>query len=330
MVIILASGAYAWYYFGFAKTLPSDFKITIEQGTSVDQIASQLKEQGVIGSELAFKAYAKLSGLASKLQAGDYKLPEGLDGPSLMKLLTQGKASGQEKVVLIKEGMTNKEIEKYLSDNKLISDGSFVARASILMKDLPEELKVKYSFLDMAPTKVDFEGYLFPDTYRLNKDDGGSELVTKMLDNFQSKVTPLMMADIKAQGKSLYEILIMASLLEKEVRGVADMKVVSGLFWNRIRDGQRLESCATLAYLLGENKPIYSIADTQIDSPYNTYRNDGLPPTPIGNPGLQAISAAIYPTASTYKYFLSRPDTGETVFATTYQEHLVNKNKYLK
>lgn len=108
------------------------------------------------------------------------------------------------------------------------------------------------------------------------------------------------------------------------------MKIVSGIFWDRIANGQRLESCATLAYILGESKPQYTLADTQINSPYNTYRNDGLPPTPINNPGLKAIRAALYPTKTDYNYFLSRPDTGETVFSKIYQEHLANKAKYLK
>lgn len=329
-VLMLVGGVYAWYYYGFAKPSAKETQITISQGASVAEIAGQLKQAGVIGSEWAFKLYAKSSGLAAKLQAGEYKLPSGIDGPALMKLLTQGKLSKDEKVVLVREGETNKEIENYLRENELIIDGSFYKQATVLTKDLPQDWKPKYAFLADAPTKVDLEGYLFPDTYRLFKEDNGEVLVRKMLDNFQSKVTEQMMADIKKQGKSLYQILIMASLLEKEVRSEVDMKLVSGLFWNRLRDGQRLESCATLAYILGVNKPVYSLADTQIDSPYNTYRNDGLPPTPIGNPGILAIQAAIYPTPSDYKFFLSRPDTGETVFAKTYQEHLDNKDKYLK
>lgn len=329
-IVVMVGGAYAWYYYGFAKPIHKEFSITINPGSSVAQIASELKKAGVISSEWAFKAYAKTSGLAAKLQAGEYKLPSGIDGPALVKMLTQGKVTKDEKVVLVREGQTNKEIENYVHDNNLIIDGSFYRQATVLTSQLPLEWKTKYPFLAEAPTKVDLEGYLFPDTYRLFKDDNGEVLVTKMLDNFKSKVTEQMMTDIKAQKKTLYQILIMASLLEKEVRGETDMKVVSGLFWNRLRDSERLESCATLAYLLGVNKPIYTIEDTQIDSPYNTYRNDGLPPTPIGNPGIAAINAAIYPTPSDYKFFLSRPDTGETVFAKTYQEHLDNKNKYLK
>jgi UPF0755 protein len=327
-LLVIAGGA--WLYFSFAKPLPADFQFQIPQGTSVAEIAAKLKDSGVINSELAFKLYAKYSGLAQKLQAGDYTLPAGLTGPELLKKLTEGRLAKSEKIILIKEGMSNKAIEEYLATNNLISDGSFIQVASTLTSQLPLEIIDKYPFLNEAPSKVDLEGYLFPDTYRLYAEDNGSVLVDKMLTNFQAKVTPQMRADIKAQGKTLYQVLIMASIVEKEVRSTEDMKMVAGIFWNRMSIGMRLESCATLAYLLGVSKPVYSLEDTQINSPYNTYRNDGLPPTPIGNPGLRAIEATIYPTKTDYNFFLSRPDNGETVFARTYEEHLANKNRYLK
>lgn len=319
-----------WLYFAFIKPLPSDFQFQIAQGTSVAQIATQLKDSGVINSELAFKIYAKYSGLAQKLQAGDYQLPAGLTGPELLKKLTEGRLAKSEKIILIKEGMSNNAIAEYLATNNFVTDDSFSKLSSTLIGQLPAEIITKYPVLANAPTKVDLEGYLFPDTYRLYAEDNGEVLIDKMLANFEAKVTPQMRSDIETQGQSLYQVLIMASIVEKEVRSTEDMKMVAGIFWNRMKVGMRLESCATLAYLLGVNKPVYSLEDTQIDSPYNTYRNDGLPPTPIGNPGLRAIEATIYPTPTKYTFFLSRPDNGETVFAETYDQHLANKNKYLK
>jgi len=122
----------------------------------------------------------------------------------------------------------------------------------------------------------------------------------------------------------------MASLIEKEVRTSEDMKIISGIFWQRIENRQGLESCATLAYILGVNKPQYSVVDTKIDSPYNTYKHRGLPPSPIANPGLNAITAAIYPKETDYNYFLSDPATGQTIFSRTLGEHNLNKAKYLK
>ncbi len=151
-----------------------------------------------------------------------------------------------------------------------------------------------------------------------------------MLNNFDGKLTDEMQNNIAEQDKTIYEIVTMASIIEKEVRTLEDMEIVSGIFWDRIKYGQPLESCATLAYVLGVNKEQYSIEDTKIDSPYNTYRNPGLPPGPICNPGLNAIKAAIYPQYTEYNYFLSRQDTGETVFSKTLEEHNRNKARYLR
>ena len=139
-----------------------------------------------------------------------------------------------------------------------------------------------------------------------------------------------MRAEIAWQKKTIYEIVTMASIIEKEVRSRADMKIVSGIFWDRIKNGQGLESCATLAYILGVNKPQYTLEDTKIDSPYNTYKYRGLPPGPIANPGLNAIQAAIYPEFTANNYFLSDPATGQTIYSQTLEEHNLNKYKYLK
>ena len=180
------------------------------------------------------------------------------------------------------------------------------------------------------PDNADLEGFLFPDTYRIDKAAAAADIIKKMLDNFQRKLTPAMLEEIKRQNKSVYEIIALASLVEKEVRTADDMKIVSGIFWQRIKNRQGLESCATLAYILGVNKAQYSVADTKIDSPYNTYKYRGLPPGPIANPGLNAITAAIYPEETDYNYFLSDPATGQTIFSRTLGEHNLNKAKYLK
>ena len=170
---------------------------------------------------------------------------------------------------------------------------------------------------------------MFPDTYRIYIDADLDDIIRKMLGNFDGKLTAKMREDISKQGKTIYEIVTMASLIEKEVRTEKDMKIVSGIFWNRIKNGQALQSCASLAYILGVNKAQYTTEDTKIISPYNTYQNPGLPPGPISNPGIQAIKAAIYPTDTDYNYFLTNPANGETIFSKTFNEHIKNKNKYL-
>ncbi len=232
-------------------------------------------------------------------------------------------AARPEKVITIIEGWNIKQIDNYLSEQGLAKDQKI---ATFKVKDYQAD----YSFLADAPAKADLEGYLFPDTYRVFASTTADEIVRKMLDNFESKVNQEMLTEISRQKKTLHQVVTMASIVEKEVTSRKDMKIVAGIFWDRIKNGQALESCATLAYILGENKPQYTYEDTRIDSPYNTYINRGLTPGPIANPGLNAISAAIYPTYTDYNYFLSRPDTKETVFSRTYEEHTANKQKYLK
>jgi len=155
-----------------------------------------------------------------------------------------------------------------------------------------------------------------------------TDVINRLLLNFDEKLTEKMREDIKNKNKTIYEIVIMASILEKEVQTAEDMKIASGIFWDRLEIGQPLQSCATIAYILGKEKKQYSYEDTRTPSPYNTYINRGLPPGPINNPGLTAISAAIYPTETDYNYFLTDPATGKTIFSRTIEEHEANKMKY--
>jgi UPF0755 protein len=239
------------------------------------------------------------------IKAGEYLIEPKTKTKELIALFKDGEVADREVSVLIREGLNSREMNAYLKEKGYLKDDSFLNSAK------------KY------------EGYLFPDTYRMFKDFTAEDLITKMRANFEKKLTPDLREAMEKSGHSPEDIIIMASLLEKEVRTEADMKIVAGIFWDRDAIGQALQSCASLAYILGVNKVQYSYEDTQIDSPYNTYKHRGLPPGPISNPGLKAIKAAIYPTKTDYNYFLSRPDTGETVFSVTLDEHNAAKAKYL-
>jgi UPF0755 protein len=247
----------------------------------------------------------------------------------IVKILATGEALSKERKITIVEGWNINDIDKYFKENNIISDNSFINMAKAAIGNWQLEIE-RPEFLSDAPLSANLEGYLFPDTYRIFKDAAAEDIVKKMLINFNDKLTDEMRNEIARQGKTIYEVVTMASIIEKEVRTPEDIKIVSGIFWDRIKYGQSLESCATLAYILGVNKEQYSIEDTKIDSPYNTYRNPGLPPGPICNPGLNAINAAIYPQYTEYNYFLNRQDTGETIFSKTLDEHNRNKAKYLK
>ena len=227
-----------------------------------------------------------------------------------------------EKNITIIEGWNLDNIEGYLIKQGFAAQG--------LTKLKVKDYSADYSFLSSAPASASLEGYLFPDTYRVYQDASLDDIVQKMLANFAAKLDSGLQAEVAKQGKTVNQIVTMASIIEKEVSASTDRGVVSGIFWRRIKIGQPLESCATLAYVLGEYKAQYSQADTMVESPYNTYRHYGLTPGPISNPGLASLQAAIYPVSSNYNYFLTRPDTGETVYGRTFNEHLQNKAKYLK
>lgn len=319
-----------WYryniYYPIERTATS-INFTIKPGENVEQISVQLITDKLIRSKLAFKIYLWQTGQQDKLQAGEYLLSHDSSLAKIVDQLTSGQVINQERVIKIIEGWNIEDINKYL-ETAGVTQGDTFKNAVGRINPWPFNI-TKPDFLSDAPANASLEGYLFPDTYRIYRKAQTPDIVEKLLSNFAEKLDSNLRAAIKQRGKTVFQVVTMASLIEKEVRTSADMKKVSGIFWQRLLIGQPLQSDATLSYILGKNKIRYSLEETEINSPYNTYRNQGLPPGPICNPGLNAILAAIYPEDTEYNYFLSRPDNGETVFSKTYEEHLANKAKYL-
>jgi UPF0755 protein len=186
-----------------------------------------------------------------------------------------------------------------------------------------------YDFLKDKPENLSLEGYLFPDTYLIEKKESLENIVKIILNNFDKKLNQNLRDEIKKQNKGIFEIITMASLIEKEVINYEDKQIVSGILWKRIKAGVPLQVDASVVYALNAKKEKISIEDTKINSPYNTYKYRGLPLGPICNPGLESIKAAIYPKETNYWYYLSKP-SGETVFSKTLEEHNIAIYKYLK
>lgn len=336
ILIIIAFVLLGGFYFVYQYKINSGNGANVEEvvfsvvsGEGVKTIAEKLVEKNLINSKSYFILYVRNQKLEASFQAGDYILNQAMPLKRVVSILTSGKALSREKTIKIIEGWRNGDIAEYLQKENFASDKKFTELANSPIAEWNFDF-AKPDFFSTIPENASLEGFLFPDTYRIFAEADEEDIIKKMLDNFGLKLNAEMQADTAKQGRSLFEIITMASIVEKEVRSNDDMKIVSGLFWDRIKNGQALESCATLAFILGVDKPQYTLEDTQIDSPYNSYRNRGLPPGPICNPGLNAIIAAIYPEYTGYNYFLSRPDTGETVFSKTYDEHLRNKEKYLR
>ncbi|KKS34113.1 MAG: YceG family protein [Parcubacteria group bacterium GW2011_GWC2_42_12] len=328
LTTILIAGSSYWHSLNSpADPNGQERAFTVSKGETAEQIISNLKKENLIKSPVYFKY--QIWGAAANLKAGEYLISPKLSTREILKVLIDGEAISREKSIRIIEGWNLKDIGAYFTSNKITGASEFLGLAqaplSVWNFNFP-----KPDFLNDAPREANLAGYLFPDTYRIFANTAAEQIIFKMLTNFDRKLTPEMRAEIKWQQKTIYEIVTLASIIEKEVRSIDDMKIVSGIFWQRIKNGQGLESCATLAHILGVNKAQYSIEDTKIDSPYNTYKYRGLPPGPIANPGLNALKAAIYPEFTAYNYFLSDPATGKTIYSRSLEEHNLNKFKYLK
>jgi len=230
--------------------------------------------------------------------------------------MAQGDVIKNNAVIL--EGWDTKDIAKYLESKGICNQDYFI---SLTKKDYSEE----FSFLGDKPKNASLEGYLFPDTYEVAKNETCENILNSMLENFDQKLTPGLRAEIKNQKKSIFDIVTMASLLEKEVRTSADKKIVSGILWKRISIGMPLQLDSTIIYITGN--PDISAKDKKTNSPYNTYKYYGLPKGPISDPGIDSITAAIYPTKTNYLYYLT---DGKTIFSETLEQHNAAKAKYLQ
>jgi len=328
-IIILAVIAATFFYLYYQIYWPqnrhgSQTEFIIVPGESANQICDRLESQGIIRSSFWLESYLWAWGQRSQLKAGRYSLSPKQNIPQIVNLLTMMPQAKPESIVILPEGIKTDQIIDKIVQAKLVDKTELTAEINDLKK-----YQSIYDFLSTAPARADLTGFLFPDTYRFYQNTDVAIVIKKILDNFDTKLTPKMRQDVINQNKTIYNVIIMASIIEKEVVSDSDRAIVSDIFWRRLSDNYPLQSCATIAYATSLDKWRYSDLDLKTSSPYNTYTNKGLPPGPICNPGLSAIKAAIYPQANDYYYFLSAPD-GQTIFSKTVEEHNKNKIKYLE
>ena len=318
ILLVIAGLFYFRYEVYYSHGSYKDTKIfVIEKGRGNAQVSADLKDQGLVSGKIYFYYYVRSHGLLNKIMPGEYQLSGNMSIPEIAQVITNPELSFIK--ITFPEGWTSKQMAARLAENGLNGDGF------LKIVNNPGDFKRRYSYLN-DPKVTTLEGFLFPDTFYFKKDVTAENIVGRMLDTFDSKITDKMKADMAGQSKSIYDVLTMASVIEEEVKSSSDRQVVSGIFWNRIGAGMPLQSDATLTYILGDGKDSHSIIETKTDSPYNTYANKGLPPTPIDNPSLDSISAALYPKQTNYMYFISSPKCG-TLFATTLDGHNQNKAK---
>jgi len=307
-------------------TCEEECNFSIAKGENVRSIASRLKKEEYISSSILFQFYVKTIGLEKNIKAGDYQFISPLTITNITKIITNGKLTNNHSF-LITEGETMLEIEENLKEKGLIDESASLKEWKI--QDFLE--KKHFDIFSQIPSDTSLEGFLFPDSYHLPQGLEEKEILSIFIDNFVSKTENDLFFEIKEQQRNFYEILIMASLLEKEVSGETDKKMVADILWRRLDTNFPLQVDATICY--AEYKSFKKCSLTRelfkLDSPYNTYLYKGLPPTPINNPGIESIQAALNPLANDYWYYMTDRKTGRTIFSETFEEHLESRGKYL-
>ena len=341
--LFFLEGLWAWQGIYLRKSFfrQEDQLFVVKEGQGLFDIASALEEEGLIKDKYLFTVYVLWNGQQDELQAGSYYLSSFLNVPQTASRLVSGKVA-REKLTIV-EGWSLNDIGEYFEEKGLFCQDKF-----FLIVGFPGDQKQgpsfdfssEYEFLKDKPQNLSLEGFLFPDTYYTNKPIGDLEsgeetgldvieVIRKMLDTFGQRLSQELREEIKEQEKSVFEIVTMASLLEKEVRNLEDKKTVAGILWKRLKNDMPLQVDATITYLTGKKSTKVSIEETKIDSPFNTYKYKGLPLGPICNPGLESIEAALFPKETEYWFYLSTPE-GKTIFSETLKEHNIAKQKYLK
>jgi len=304
LILLIAILITTALYFPLEENSTTQKIVNIPPGTNAKEIVDLLEKNEIIRkNNYTFRILTKLLKLEDQLKYGEYNLSPSMNMLQILDKLVKGEVIAYK--ITIPEGYTCTQIAELLDKKEVAEKEAFLE----LVKDS-----------EKTP-----EGYLFPDTYEVPKKYGAEKMVKAMLSNFNQIATENKFTDRAEEiGFSLNEIIILASIIEKEAKFSDEKNKVSTVFHNRLKTGMKLQSCATIQYILEEPKERLDENDLKIDSPYNTYLHKGLPPGPICNPGLDSIIAALEPEEEDYLYFVLG-ENGRHIFSKTYQEHLKNK-----
>lgn len=309
VAVALLGLIFVWWENGMSAVNKGDKDkkvFVIKQNETVREIGNSLKKENLIKDPVTFFIFVKIFGKDKNIQAGDYYLSSSMDLKTVVENLNHGTL---DKWITFPEGLRAYEIAELLKKNLITYDESWKERLA------------------------QNEGYLFPDTYLIPKNADIDLIISIMRNNFDNRITSI---GANSKDQSFAENLIIASLIEREARYPEDMSLVSSVIHNRLEIGMKLDIDATVQYAVGYQeaekkwwKKNLTVQDLKLASPYNTYKNAGLPPTPISNPGISALQAAINPTQSNYIYYVS-DSKGHLHFAKTLAEHNANIQKYIK
>lgn len=288
------------------------YLFVVSQGESVYRIGRNLRKNNHIRSNRFFVMLVRMRRLAGEIKAGEYRIEARFRTTEIIDILTAGAVVTQK--FTIPEGFHMKQIAEVLDQSGIVDGNEFL----IACQD--KSILAKYAIPFHSA-----EGYLYPDTYVVAKGLPAEQIVTMMIDHFFEEIRSIPANEYS--DEELGDVVIIASLVEREAKIESERPIIAAVFYNRLMNGKRLESCATVQYVLGKTKERLLFSDLKVDSPYNTYLHRGLPPGPIANPGVHSIRAAMYPAEVDYLFFVSKHD-GSHRFSTTYKEHLKAIEQY--
>jgi UPF0755 protein len=307
---------------------PTLVAFVVEAGQPASTIANNLYTTGLIRDETLFLRYVRYYGLDQQLEAGTYELSATQTIPEVAIVLTD--AVPQEIEIRLTEGWRREQMAAEIDQLQQLP---FSGAEFLTLTQPGTVLAANFTFGGELPAGASLEGFLFPDTYRLPKDATASDLVMRMLGTFDDRFTSQMRTDAAMQGLSVYDVVTLASIVEREAVVAEERPTIASVYLNRVTIGMRLEADPTVQYGMGyqvETGQWWNLNLTQDDytnavSPYNTYLNEGLPPGPIASPSLSSMLAVIYPNQTDYYFFRAACDgSGRHIFATTFEEHVAN------
>lgn len=329
LVLVLAGGVLLYVWNGLRPPPAGDkpVRVTVEKGMRAQQVAELLEAHGLVRDAWLFGAWLKWKGEGTRFQAGVYEFVPGMSREEIVDKLNNGKTLAPATYrFTIPEGFTVEQMAERLAQAGVVDRDAFLEAVrhperfadATWVSGIPKDAGLRYPL----------EGYLFPETYEVKHGSTAEDIVARMLAELDHKLGELpddWQETMEARGLTMHELLTVASLIEREVVVDAERPLVASVIYNRLARGMPLQIDATIQYLLDKPKERLLEEDLQIDSPYNTYRNPGLPPGPIASPGLKSIEAALYPADTDYLYYVTKKDgSNEHLFATTYSQHQRN------
>lgn len=286
----------------------------VKAGANLANVSARLAEANLINSEMFFKLYMRLTGKAGRIKFGVYDLNDGMSAAKIAQAITSGKTKTIS--ITIAEGLHNRQIADLFVEKKF-----FASRDEFLQFAAKKTILDKYKIPAQST-----EGYLFPDTYFLPQGYPKEKIIEHMIEHFFEKVKEVK--NFPGEPRKIHETVILSSIVEREAKLKEERPLIAAVFHNRLRDSEPLESCATVQYLFEKPKARLFYKDLEVESPYNTYKVRGLPPGPIGSPGIAAINATVNPEKTDYKFFVLKGDDAHH-FSKDFKEHNAAKKKYI-